>query len=248
MRYNLLALIFILSIALGYSQNQGTIKPVTSEYAKYLAKLHAGTLITKTNDGHKLGYVPSPVHPKFINFKKSFKSQFKSALPASYDLRTYSLVTPVENQGDCGSCWTFATMASLESRWLKLGLGTFSLSENNLNNCAGFEIPSCDGGDAEFAISYLSRLSGPVSTASDPYSDVAGNCKTGLTPVAYVTDARYLPPDINTVKQACMDFGGIYTTFYYTPDNSAFNANNNTYYFTDGSQSANHVSNDSRME
>ncbi|RUV33550.1 hypothetical protein EOD29_32245, partial [Mesorhizobium sp. M1A.T.Ca.IN.004.03.1.1] len=31
-------------------------------------------------------------------------------LPSTYDLRTLGKLSPIENQGQCGSCWTFATM------------------------------------------------------------------------------------------------------------------------------------------
>lgn len=44
-----------------------------------------------------------------------------AALPESYDLRDHGLTTPVKNQGSCGSCWSFARTAALESAKLKAG-------------------------------------------------------------------------------------------------------------------------------
>lgn len=44
-----------------------------------------------------------------------------AALPSSYDLRDFGLSTPVLNQGSCGSCWSFARTAALESAFLKAG-------------------------------------------------------------------------------------------------------------------------------
>ena len=58
------------------------------------------------------------------------------ALPTALDWRTKGKVTPVKNQGGCGSCWAFAGIAAIESRLLieeKLDVNTlaepFDLSE-----------------------------------------------------------------------------------------------------------------------
>lgn len=37
----------------------------------------------------------------------------KSAIPAEYEWNNYGMVSPVKNQGSCGSCWTFSTVGSL---------------------------------------------------------------------------------------------------------------------------------------
>ena len=38
-----------------------------------------------------------------------------TSLPSSYDWRDYNVMTTVKNQGSCGSCWAFATIAQIES-------------------------------------------------------------------------------------------------------------------------------------
>ena len=48
-------------------------------------------------------------------------------LPASFDWRSLNGVTPIKNQGNCGSCWAFSTVGALESAILLQGGGTVDL-------------------------------------------------------------------------------------------------------------------------
>jgi cathepsin L len=68
-----------------------------------------------------------------------------SDLPDSVDWRTKGVVTPVKNQGGCGSCWAFASTAVLESH-IALQTGVlYELSEQELVSCS--ENPNHCGGD-----------------------------------------------------------------------------------------------------
>lgn len=40
-------------------------------------------------------------------------------VPAYWDWRNIGIVTPVKNQGACGSCWTFSTVGAMESHFMK---------------------------------------------------------------------------------------------------------------------------------
>jgi C1A family cysteine protease len=115
-----------------FSPNVG-LAPENPKFTKY----QNNKFVSKTahsSVGHKSGFLPSPVdlsHLKHTSITDIYASASTST-PTSYDLRTLNRVTPVENQGDAGTCWTFATYGSLES-YLMPG-ETWSFSENNLKN------------------------------------------------------------------------------------------------------------------
>ena len=70
------------------------------------------------------------------------------AIPDSYEWNNFGMVSPVKNQGSCGSCWTFSTGGSLESFWNILGKGkNVTFAEQQLVDCAGdFDNHGCQGG------------------------------------------------------------------------------------------------------
>ena len=67
--------------------------------------------------------------------------------PESQDWREKGVVSPVKNQGNCGSCWTFSTTGALEAAYaLEFG-SILSLSEQQLIDCAqAFDNHGCSGG------------------------------------------------------------------------------------------------------
>ncbi len=220
-----------------YSQ-QITEDPLNPDFVNYLSQKDEGTLITTTQDGYGLGLIPSPVKHNFDAFYATHKKIRGAKFSALYDMRTAGYVTSVKNQGSCGSCWTFATMGSVESRWKVLGLGTFDLSEDNLNNCHNFDYAPCSGGTAEMSTAYFSKRHGPISEADDPYTATPGYCPLALSPLAYVTDARFLPNDADVIKQTLLDYGALYVSMRW--EDASFNSGNNTYYYS-GSDYANHA-------
>jgi len=95
-------------------------------------------------------------------------------LPATVDWRTQGAVTPVKNQGSCGSCWAFSTVGALEGFYFINNKNLVSFSEQNLVDCVTAD-QGCNGGLMSDAFEYTSQ--GGIETEADyPYKAVTGKC------------------------------------------------------------------------
>ncbi|CAH0482923.1 unnamed protein product [Peronospora belbahrii] len=99
-------------------------------------------------------------------------------VPAEKDWKADGAVSPVKNQGKCGSCWTFSTTGCLESH-VKLKHGKFTiLSEQNLLDCAqNFDNHGCKGGLPSHAFEYVKYNGGLDKEDTYPYEAKEGKCK-----------------------------------------------------------------------
>jgi C1A family cysteine protease len=113
------------------------------------------------------GYVPNiRAHQQAEDLP--FPLDHVNDLPSHVDWRTTrgqagnSVVTPIKNQGGCGSCWAFATTAVLESH-IAIRTGTlFELSMqqlvscmNNTQDCGGDG--GCTGATSELAFAFVQQ-------------------------------------------------------------------------------------------
>jgi len=97
------------------------------------------------------------------------------ALPDSVDWRTKGAVTKVKDQGQCGSCWTFATTGVLEG-WYQISKGKLlSFSEQQIVDCDKND-DGCDGGDPVEALTYTAT-NGLDLELTYPYKAEDGTCK-----------------------------------------------------------------------
>jgi C1A family cysteine protease len=235
-------------------------EPLNPAFVQYQQNKSAGKVATQTVNGLGLGWVPPPYElSKAPTATSLAQAQAQATYPATYDLRTLNKVSPVENQGSCGSCWTFATFGSLES-YLLPGLTT-TYSENNLKNFADFDYTCCAGGDSAMSTAYLARWGttmtdatgatihgGPVTSASDPYSDSSCTSPTTSQIAMHVQNVYFLPKkqsplDNNAIKSALMTYGGVYTAFQWegaTSGNTPYWNPTTAAYYDGSTTGANH--------
>jgi cathepsin H len=97
--------------------------------------------------------------------------------PAEWDWRDHNGVSPVKDQGNCGSCWTFSTTGCLESLHM-IQYGTLqTYSEQQLIDCAGgYENYGCNGGLPSHAFEYLAFSGGITSELAYRYKATDGVC------------------------------------------------------------------------
>jgi len=112
--------------------------------------------------------------------------------PATVDHRDGGLVTPVKDQGQCGSCWAFSTTGAIEGLWAKKTGDLVSLSEQQLVDCSAAQGDhGCNGGMMDFAFEYV-MLNGICSEADYPYQAQRESCAACNT-AAEVTGCYDVP-------------------------------------------------------
>lgn len=138
---------------------------------------------------------------------KSYSSQedqndLLKDLPESVDWRDAGVVTPVKDQGYCGSCWTFAATECLESHVAIATGSLFTLSEQQFVSCV--ENPDecggtggCSGATMELAYEYA-MSNGLYTEWVYPYTSylgVDGTCVTSPVPgtAAGITNYTKIP-------------------------------------------------------
>lgn len=123
--------------------------------------------------------------------KRSYKEVDTKQTPLNGDIDWVAdgKVTPVKNQGACGSCWAFSATAAMESAYLMKGTNV-NLSEQQLVDCSrSYGNQGCNGGWMDSAFDYAKDKG---LTTTDQYAYVARdqNCKidTGAYKVTSYVD------------------------------------------------------------
>jgi C1A family cysteine protease/fibronectin type 3 domain-containing protein len=195
-------------------------------------------LASGEEEEYAFGHVPGLVdyaYLKDINFAvgDQLGDAAGDALPSRFDLRDEGRMTSVKDQNPYGTCWAHAALGSLESALLTQKRGAYDFSEKHLANTHGRDWGFSEGGNVSIALAYLTRWSGPIAEAEDPYPDSSyyrtwyQNGQKGKitvspspagTPLGHIQNAAILTPmdtasDTEEIKRFVKNGGGVYASY-----------------------------------
>lgn len=99
------------------------------------------------------------------------------------DWRDENAITPVKNQGSCGSCWAFAATEAIESdAFISKKYSLLVLAPQQIVSCDK-KSSGCNGGDPSTAYSYIAA-NGMEKESDYPYTAKTGSCKFVSSKVA----------------------------------------------------------------
>jgi KDEL-tailed cysteine endopeptidase len=124
----------------------------------------------------------------------SFKYENVTAIPTAIDWRVKGAVTPIKDQGQCGSCWAFSTVAATEGINQITTGKLISLSEQELVDCdTKGEDQGCEGGLMEDGFEFIIKNGGITSEVKYPYKGTDGSCNSATIPVAKIKGYETVP-------------------------------------------------------
>jgi C1A family cysteine protease len=220
--------VLLLSGTFSYADRLDEVKQAIKDQGKHwIAEETENSLVPEYEQGNRVGLIK----PKLTGGEKiAALSAPLTGLPTGFDWSIggsfnngTNYVTPIRNQGNCGSCWAFATAGALESYTLIQGgdstciLGVCDLSEQMLLACSG--AGNCkSGGYIDAAANYIRDTGLPPENCYGYNIGSAGTCSPcniwesqvhKIDAWAYVATTS---PKVDTIKTALTTTGPLVTT------------------------------------
>ncbi|OCT69032.1 procathepsin L [Xenopus laevis] len=160
-----------------------TLKYITVHNLEYSLGLHTyevgmnhlGDMTGEEVAATMTGYISSD--HSLANVTHVPKEILKARPPASKDWRTEGCVTPVRDQGSCGSCYAFSTVGALECQWKLKTRRLVTFSPQELVDCSYTEGNNgCEGGNLYYSFRYMNEF-GVMEDSDYPYKEKEETCK-----------------------------------------------------------------------
>ena len=221
-----------------FQQFQRFIKKYNKKYAsvnEYLArfevfKTNVMTTLKESNESYQTGITKFSdlTHQEFartylnLNYDAMAMANFEpvtvkvsNAAPTSYDWRNYGRVSAVKDQGSCGSCWAFATVANLEGLYAATKGTIKTFSEQMLVDCDTSD-SGCNGGLMEYSFTWLKKNGGIMYQSDYPYVGYKGTCKSSSSKYADFKVTGYKKLGSSYSTWSCVDEDQIKEFLYET--------------------------------
>ncbi len=164
-----------------------------------------------------------------VGTPKTTRSVFDATIyPTSLDYRNYqgeNWITPVKNQGGCGSCWSFCALGSIEAvsmLYFNDSTAQLDLSEQDGLSCSKYlEFDSfcggCPGGNQGCTIAWAAEY-GIVDEDCFPYSETEEDCAnkcSSPTEVIYPAGTEHqdqyirVPGGVEHLRKTLLEYGPI---------------------------------------
>jgi len=187
-------------------------KAIFNQNAKFVAKFNKensfqlsveGPFAAMTNEEYRAGLSRKPVQNRgeveMLNIKAD----------ASVDWRAKGKVTPIRDQAQCGSCYSFGSLAALEGRLLieKGGdANTLDLAEEQIVQCSKAQGNNgCNGGLGSNVYDYIIANGGVAKESDYPYTAKDGSCNKSKASKVYAKLTGYKSvarKNVDQLKQA----------------------------------------------
>lgn len=204
-----------------FAQNIRLISSVNKRNLTYKLGINQFSDWTPEELERSRGAIPRPkgkVGTIKFPYVESELQDILEALPKQYDMRLDGLISPIKDQGTCGSCWTFAAAAVTESGLARVNGGrVLSLSNQAIVDCAYEDLASgggggCRGGFDYAAYNFIRDYGLPTDEEYGPYKNQDGYCNIGNMTKTYrilgYTDVT--PESPNSMKVALFKHGPLF--------------------------------------
>jgi hypothetical protein len=201
---------------------EGIREQIRNKGARWQAAETSITQLSPERRLKRLGLLTGSLSaPEGAPLPRSSPSVGQGTTYLNYNEPPYNDVTPIRDQGDCGSCWAFSTTAALESQVLmatRAVPASIGLAEQILISCSG--AGNCElGGYIDLASDFLQSTGLPPG-ACFPYTGTDNECSNAACPywqsdTDAITGWQWVAttsPTVDGLKNALLTYGPLVTT------------------------------------